>query len=87
MNKRVDALITEARSLTPEERDELMLQLVLAREDDEPADGTPEEIEAAWTAEVERRITARERGEVVLHDADDVLAGARARVAAWLAKA
>ena len=63
MNKRVEALVEEARKLTPDEQDELLRLLVIAREADEPADGTPEEIEAAWAAEIERRIAAHERGE------------------------
>ena len=79
MNKRVEAIVEEARKLTPEEQDELVRRLVLAREADEPADGTPEEIEAAWIAEVERRIAADERGETVWTPADEVLARIRAR--------
>ena len=62
MNKRVEALITEARKLTPDERDELLRLLVLAREADEPADGTPEEIEAAWAVEIARSEARRETG-------------------------
>lgn len=81
MNKRVEALFEEARKLTPDERDELLRRLVLAREADEPADGTPEEIEAAWAVEIERRIAAHARGETKLHDADQVIAEARSRLA------
>jgi predicted transcriptional regulator len=31
-------------------------------------------VEAAWRAEIRRRIAAYERGEAVLHDEEDVLA-------------
>ena len=81
MNKRVEAIIEQARKLAPHEQDELVRRLVLARDDDEPADGTPEEIEAAWIEEVERRIAAVERGESELIDADEVIAAARSRIA------
>lgn len=76
MNKRVTDLIEEARKLTPEEREELLLRLQIEFEDGTP-DGTPEEIEAAWAEEVERRIAKAERGETTFVDLDDVLAKAR----------
>ena len=62
MNKRVTTIIDEARKLTVEEREELLLRLRLEFED-EAADGTPEEIEAAWLEEAERRVASFERGE------------------------
>lgn len=80
MNKRVEAILTEARKLTPAEQDEIVLQLVLAREADEPADGTPEEIEAAWDAEIERRIAAHERGDVPSIPHEEVMAQLRNRL-------
>lgn len=73
MNKRVEAIVEEARKLAPDEQDEVLRRLVLAREADEPADGTPAEIEAAWAAEIERRIAADERGETTWTPAADVL--------------
>ena len=76
MNKRVTDLIEAASKLTPEERGELLLRLQHEFEDGE-ADGTPEEIEAAWAEEVERRIAKAERGETTFVDLDDVLAKAR----------
>ena len=83
MNQRVKTLVEDIRKLTPEERHELMAELSVTFDDDaEPADGTPEEIEAAWAEEVERRIAARERGETSLIDSDEVVAAARARIAA-----
>ena len=80
MNQRVKILADEINGLTPDERSELMDRLgVLDR--DEPDDGTPEEIEAAWMEEVERRIAARERGEVTLIPAEEVIARLRAKLA------
>lgn len=69
MNQRVKALVDEARKLTPDEQWELLRQLHEAF-DDEPAEGTPEEIEAAWMEEVERRAAAVERGDSKLIDFD-----------------
>jgi len=43
-------ILEEARALSPEERRSIALELL---EDD---DGTPEEVEQAWIAEVERRM-------------------------------
>ena len=82
MNQRVKTLVEDIRKLTPEERQELMLELTLTIEDEEePADGTPEEIEAAWVEEVERRIAAHERGETASYSSDEVVRDARERIA------
>jgi Putative addiction module component len=83
MNQRVKALVDEARKLTPEEQWDLLRQLqTVINEDDETADGTPEEIEAAWMEEVGRRIDEAERGEGKTHSSEEVVAAARARIAA-----
>ncbi len=43
--------------------------------------GTPDgDVEAAWDAEIEARISALDRGEVALLDADEVLAELRRRL-------
>ena len=76
MNKRVASIIEEARQLTPEEREELLLRLRLEFEA-ETADGTPEEIEAAWMEEIERRIASAERGETTPVPHDQVMAELR----------
>ena len=73
MNDRIRNIVEEARKLTPEER----LELVGLLEADLADAGTPEEIEAAWVEEVERRIAAAERGEATFVDADEVLARMR----------
>ncbi len=70
MNQRVKSLVDEARKLTPDEQWELLRQLHEVVEDDEVAGGTPEEIEAAWMEEVERRAAAVARGELHLVDFD-----------------
>ncbi|MDZ4842477.1 MAG: addiction module protein [Hyphomicrobium aestuarii] len=62
MNQRVELIVEETRKLSEAERAELFERLA-TEFDGEPADGTPEEIEAAWLEEVERRAAAFERGE------------------------
>lgn len=71
MNKRVTSIIEEARKLSPEEREVLLLRLRVEFED-EGRDGTPEEIEAAWMEEVGRRIDKAERGETTFVPAEEV---------------
>ena len=78
MNQRVKSILDEVRKLTPDEQTEFMQQ-IWAVIDDEPAGGTPAEIEAAWDEEVARRIAARERGEGQLYDSKEVIAELRAR--------
>lgn len=76
MNKRVTSIIEEARKLSPAEREELLMRL--HDEFDTGADeGTPEEIEAAWIEEAERRVEKAERGEATFVSAEDVLAELR----------
>lgn len=78
MNKRVDLIVEEARKLTPAEREELFARLQVEFDDD-LADGTPEEIEAAWVEEVERRIVRAERGETTSRPLEDVMRDMRVR--------
>ncbi len=73
MNERVRAIVEEARKLTPEERRERVDLLETELVDE----STPEEIEAAWLEEVERRVAEAERGEAVFFDAEEVFAEAR----------
>jgi putative addiction module component (TIGR02574 family) len=83
MNTRVKALVDEARKLTAEERADLLARLTNAfaiKDDDDGADGTPEEIEAAWLEEVERRIERADRGETTAIPHEDVMAKLRARI-------
>jgi putative addiction module component (TIGR02574 family) len=80
MNERVKAIVEEARKLTSDERADLVETLQYEFRDD-LADGTPEEIEAAWAEEVERRIKAAERGETTFIPAEEVMAEMQARLA------
>lgn len=59
MNTRVISIVDEARKLRPDERlDRLHIEFA----DDEAAESTAEEIEAAWVEEVERHFEQHERG-------------------------
>jgi putative addiction module component (TIGR02574 family) len=65
----VTELAERGRALAPEERARLVdLLLDSLHESPEP------EVEQAWRLEIRRRVEAYKRGEVKLHDADDVLA-------------
>ena len=75
MNDRVRTIVEEARKLTPEERSELIG--LLEAEFSGEQEGTPEEVEAAWLQEIERRIAEAERGETTFVNAEDVLARMR----------
>lgn len=71
MTDLVTELAKQGRTLPPEERVRL-LDLLL-----ESLDETSNtEIESAWNAEITRRVTAHERGEGKLYDAEDVMAEA-----------
>jgi hypothetical protein len=72
MNDRIRTIVEEARKLTPDERREMfdLLEIEFAAEQ---SDGTPEEVEAAWLEEVERRVAKAARGETTPVDADQVL--------------
>jgi hypothetical protein len=79
MNERIRNIVEEARKLTPEERLELFDLLEVEFAGDE-GDGSPEEVEAAWLKEVERRIAKAERGETTFVDFDEAMARARRRI-------
>jgi Putative addiction module component len=79
MNHRVRTIVEEARKLTLEERRELfdLLEVEFAGD---TGDGSPEEVEAAWLAEVERRAEKADRGETTFVDFDEAMARARQRI-------
>ena len=81
MNKRVTALVEEARKLSHEERLDLLELLKVEFAEDTAAEGTPEEIEAAWIEECQRRIERHERGETQSVSFDEVFARIRVRLA------
>jgi putative addiction module component (TIGR02574 family) len=72
MSDLVAELAERGRSLAPEDRSRLV-ELLLESLHEAPM----AEIEAAWTAEIVRRVAAYERGEVETYAADDVFAEAR----------
>lgn len=79
MNQRVRMIVDEARKLTPEERRQMFDLLEVEFAGDE-GDGTPEEIQAAWLEEVERRIAQSERGETTPVEFEEAMARARALI-------
>jgi len=67
----VTELVARGKALSAQDR---TLLVELLRESlDEPLDP---QVEEAWREELRRRTAAYERGEVTLHDADDVIAEA-----------
>ena len=72
MTDAVAELAERSRALSLEDRARLVDLLVATLE--ESPDPT---IDEAWRVELRQRISAYERGETTLHDADDVLAEAR----------
>jgi putative addiction module component (TIGR02574 family) len=68
----VAELAQQARSLAPAERSRLVELLLESLQ--EPALA---EVEAAWAAEIERRVAAYERGEVETFAAEEFFAEAR----------
>jgi putative addiction module component (TIGR02574 family) len=66
MTKAAEALLADALRLTPEARAELAAELLASL--DGPADP---DAEAAWSAEIERRVDAIEGGTVALESWED----------------
>jgi hypothetical protein len=79
MNDRVRTILEEARKLTSDERRELV-DLLEVEFSLDTGDGTPEEVEAAWLLEVERRIQSAERDGTILVDFDEAMRRARQRI-------
>ena len=75
MSGHVHAVLEQAKRLTPEERLEVARELLASIDEDEES-GTPEEIEAAWDDEIQRRDEQVLAGGGGAHDAEDVLAEA-----------
>lgn len=73
MNKRVTAIVEEAKKLSRRERLELFDRLEAEFHGDQ-GDGTPEKVEAAWMDEVKRRIAKAERAEATFVDHDQIMA-------------
>jgi putative addiction module component (TIGR02574 family) len=77
MSTRADAILGTALALPPDERAWLAEELIASLDQRQSA-----EIEAAWAAEIERRIAEVESGEVEAVSWED----ARARIRAKLVK-
>lgn len=76
MNERVKRLSEEIRKLAPEERADLMDELVvLSALDADPA------VDQSWLNEVNRRADAYDAGRDVGVDAEQLISGARAALA------
>jgi len=72
MPDQVSELVQLGRALAPEDRERLVDQLLESL--NEPAAA---ELNAAWEAEIERRLAEYDRGDVHAIDADEVFAKAR----------
>lgn len=72
MPDQVSELVQLGRALAPDDRERLVDQLLESL--NEPAAA---ELNAAWEAEIERRLAEYDRGDVHAIDAEDVFAKAR----------
>jgi putative addiction module component (TIGR02574 family) len=72
MTDQVAELAKQGKALSPEDRSRLVEILLESLHEGSLAD-----VEAAWDAEVERRLAAYDRGEVLALDGEAVLAKAR----------
>jgi putative addiction module component (TIGR02574 family) len=72
-----EALLDQALQLGEEERGELAARLLRSLEPDDEDVLTPSEWEAAWAAEIDRRVREVREGTVELLDGDEVMAELR----------
>ena len=72
MHDQVVELAEQGKALAPEDRSRLV-EIILETLYEPPLP----EIDAAWDAEIERRVAAYERGEVETYSAEEVFAEAR----------
>jgi putative addiction module component (TIGR02574 family) len=72
-----EALLDQALQLGEEERGELAARLLRSLEPDEGDDLSPSEWEAAWAAEIDRRVREIREGSMELVDGDEVMAELR----------
>lgn len=77
MRRTAAQILEDARLLPADEQNWLIRHLL-----DEGADGSPEEIEAAWDAEIKRRLDEIDSGAVKTIPHDDVIAHMDARILA-----
>ena len=74
----MDSLLQQALTLSTSDRELLAIRLY---ESLQPAEGTPEEIAAAWHQEIHARLDQYDRGETKAIPADEVFAELKARLA------
>lgn len=72
MPDQVADLVKRGRALAPADRERLVEQLLESLNE-----SAATELEAAWEAEIERRLAEYDRGEVQAVDAEEVFAKAR----------
>jgi putative addiction module component (TIGR02574 family) len=75
MNSHAEQILQSALSLNPDDRVEIAESLILSLDEERAAD-----IEAAWAAEIKRRLESIDRGEVKLIPADEVMRSMRERL-------
>lgn len=80
MNPRVKELLEQAKELSDEDRAELGHELLVSVETE--LEESIEEVEKAWSAEVQRRLADLESGRAKSIPADEAIARVRARLAA-----
>jgi putative addiction module component (TIGR02574 family) len=78
MSVELDRLKEQAAKLSDAERAELALSLIESLE--APPIDSPEDVERAWDAEIQRRIGEIERGEARLISGDEAFARLRERL-------
>lgn len=72
MSETASEIAQRAKQLPPEERERLVDELLVSLNESAYA-----ELDSAWSAEIERRLAAYDRGDVQAVSADEVLAKAR----------
>jgi hypothetical protein len=76
----LESLLAQALRLSDAERGKLAIQLLRTLEPEDEDEVSKEEWEAAWSAEIDRRVREVDDGNAELLDGDEVLAEAQA----WL---
>jgi len=70
---RIETLYDEALKLSEPQRAELAAKLLESLDAAEQPAADPDQVKAAWDAEIARRVAAIKRGDVTLLDGDQVL--------------
>jgi putative addiction module component (TIGR02574 family) len=75
MNSHAEQILQSALSLNPEDRVEIAECLILSLDTERPDD-----FEAAWAAEIKRRLESIDKGQVQMIPWDDVIRSMRERL-------